>query len=167
MGNKKQMKIAIDEDIIREFIGADLEVISGKEPFLNNDKAFTNFPKKDGHPPQTSDDFGKEARLPWWAGYWGAGVNGAMGMSTTGTIFENQDQQVATNTLEDVKTLYGDESLYSMTLNIITEISHLDNDLPDTKDIKMVQFLVLAAILEAIDFDSMDESLRNKLRAKI
>lgn len=163
------MKIKISEKILSEFIGADLEVISGNEPPLMNNKSFTNFPKGDAQPPQTSDDFAREARVPWWSNYWGTQP---IGIASTNTIYENQETQVSENQVsdpkfEDIRNLYGDEALYSIIKGTLVEISHIPNNIKDQKDISVVNYLVAKEILASIDVQSMSDDMRNSLKSML
>jgi len=161
------MKIKISEDILSEFIGADLEVISGNEPPLMNNKSFTNFPKGDGEAPQTSDEFAREARVPWWSNYWGTQP---IGVSSTNTIYESQEPQVSQSSepkFEDIRNLYGDEALYSSVKEIINEITHIPNNIEDPKDISMVYFLIIREILGNIDIAKIPEELRGNIKSML
>jgi len=90
------MKIKIPEEIIKEFIGTNLEPIEGNLNPIQSTFTTVNQPTPDDEEnvPPTTDKFIQHARTPWW---W-TRMNGGYGYASVGIASESQN-----NTIKEIQ----------------------------------------------------------------
>lgn len=177
----------ITDEMIAEFIGADLEPLEGNDDVIKTGETFTNpFPPKNGEDtPITGDTFAKQSNVPWWGRYYfgglgigfpylGGGMYESVSIKEDNLLRNNdngyndvmQPNETVAQSLDvsNLTKLYTEDAIMHQLTELMESLSGLSME---TKDNDAVKAIVLNYILDNINFESLDRSMWNILKNKL
>lgn len=145
-------KYIIADKKLNEFIGLDYEIANSGE-IQNPNKTTTNpFDSENiEDAPQTTDDFGREANVPWYGRYIGYG--GSVNLN------ENDDNQPS-ETIQDINAIddiYGESVLMTKAKNFVSDLVNLRASLGEDNGID-IQLIITKYMLKNIDWKKVSKA---------
>lgn len=181
------MKIKIPEELISEFVGDDLEQVSGGIRPIQSVFTTVNVPAPDDESdvPQTTDVYIKHAKQPWWL----TNIFGGYGVASTGSVSEGKnininerpvkEYMVGRNSrsgeivnkeeipsLDDLEKIYDKPLMKKHTLQFTTALQKMQSTLAK-EDESGALAIALNYVLNNVDVSSIPENFKKQLRDAI
>lgn len=182
------MKIKIPEELIKEFIGTDLEPIEGNTNPIQSTFTAVNYidPDEEDNIPQTTDKFIQHARRPWW---W-SNVYGGYGFTSVGTVSENKNSEITEAqvkediitkdnklngeiikdekipSLDDLENIYDNPLIKKQVLEFTEMLQKMGGNIQE-EDEGGVLAIILNYLLNNINTASIPDNFKKKLKNAI